>query len=181
MNGGSGGSSSGGEGSGGGLLVDGGGVWVRFSPSSLSTTTASPALSSPGVSPTALDWASMKEALHDRRLYGGSMMLATTTTATTTMEVKKTAAAAGKRNDRGSFGGRGGGWRWGRRGQACGVAVRARGVVASWPVLLVGSAKEQQRIAQGIIHRGGKLELGLQRLAHAELQLPESGRAVDGS
>ena len=181
MSGGSGGSSGGGEGSGGGLLVDGGSVWVRFSPSSLSTTTASPALSSPGVSTTALDWASMKEALHDRRLYGGSMMLATTTTATTTMEVKKTAAAAGKRNDRGSFGGRGGGGRWRRRGQACGVAVRARGVVASWPVLLVGSAKEQQRIAQGIIHRGGKLELGLQRLAHAELQLPESGRAVDGS
>ena len=180
MSGGSGGSSSGGEGSGGGLLVDGGGVWVRFSPSSLSTTTASPALSSPGVSTTALDWASMKEALHDRRLYGGSMMLATTTTATTTMEVKKTAAAAENRNDRGSFGGRGG-WRWRRRGQACGVAGRARGVVASWPVLLVGSAKEQQRIAQGIIHRGGKLELGLQRLAHAELQLPESGRAVDGS
>ena len=109
------------------------------------------------------------------------MMLATTTTVTTTMEVKKTAAAAGKRTDRGSFGGRGGGWRWRRRGQACGVAVRARGVVASWPVLLVWSAKEQQRIAQGLIHRGGKLELGLQRLAHAELQLPESGRAVDGS
>ena len=64
MNGGSGGSSSGGEGSGGGLLVDGGGVWVRFSPSSLSTTTASPALSSPGEWTTALDWASMKEALH---------------------------------------------------------------------------------------------------------------------
>ena len=181
MSGGSGGSSGGGEGSGGGLLVDGGGVWVRFSPSSLSTTTASPALSSPGEWTTALDWASMKGALHDRRLYGGSMMLATTTTATTAMEVKKTAAVAGKRNDRGSFGGRGGGWRWRRRGQACGVAVRARGVVASWPVLLVGSAKEQQRIAQGIIHRGGKLELGLQRLAHAELQLPESGRAVDGS
>ena len=181
MSGGSGGSSGGGEGSGGGLLVDGGGVWLRFSPSSLSTTTASPALSSPGEWTTALDWASMKGALHDRRLYGGSMMLATTTTATTTMEVKKTAAAAGKRNDRGSFGGRGGGGRWGRGGQACGVAGRARGVVASWPVLLVGSAKEQQRIAQGIIHRGGKLELGLQRLAHAELQLPESGRAVDGS
>ena len=181
MSGGSGGSSGGGEGSGGGLLVDGGGVWVRFSPSSLSTTTASPALSSPGEWTTALDWASMKGALHDRRLYGGSMMLATTTTATTTMEVKKTAAAAGKRNDRGSFGGRGGGGRWRRRGQTCGVAGRARGVVASWPVLLVGSAKEQQRIAQGIIHRGGKLELGLQRLAHAELQLPESGRAVDGS
>ena len=181
MSGGSGGSSGGGEGSGGGLLVDGGGVWVRFSPSSLSTTTASPALSSPGVSTTALDWASMKGALHDRRLYGGSMMLATTTTATTAMEVKKTAAVAGKRNDRGSFGGRGGGGRWRRRGQACGVAVRARGVVASWPVLLVGSAKEQQRIAQGLIHRGGKLELGLQRLAHAESQLPESGRAVDGS
>ena len=108
MSGGSGGSSGGGEGSGGGLLVAGGRVWVRFSPSSLSTTTASPALSSPGVSTTALDWASMKGALHDRRLYGGSMMLATTTTVTTTMEVKKTAAAAGKRNDRGSFGGRGG-------------------------------------------------------------------------
>ena len=61
------------------------------------------------------------------------------------------------------------------------VAGRARGVVAWWPVLLVGSAKEQQRIAQGLIHRGGKLELGLQRLAHAELQLPESGRVVDGS
>ena len=64
MSGGSGGSSGGGEGSGGGLLVDGRGVWVRFSPSSLSTTTASPALSSPGVSTTALDWASMKEVLH---------------------------------------------------------------------------------------------------------------------
>ena len=84
-------------------------MWVRFSPSSLSTTAASPALSSPGEWTTALDWASMKGALHDRRLYGGSMMLATTTTVTTTMEVKKTAAAAGKRNDRGSFGGRGGG------------------------------------------------------------------------
>ena len=84
-------------------------MWVRFSPSSLSTTTASPALSSPGEWTTALDWASMKGALHDRRLYGGSMMLATTTTATTAMEVKKTAAVAGKRNDRGSFGGRGGG------------------------------------------------------------------------
>ena len=84
-------------------------MWVRFSPSSLSTTAASHALSSPGEWTTALDWASMKGALHDRRLYGGSMMLATTTTATTTMEVKKTAAAAGKRNDRGSFGGRGGG------------------------------------------------------------------------
>ena len=65
--------------------------------------------------------------------------------------------------------------------RCCCVAGRARGVVASWPVLLVGSAKEQQRIAQGLIHRGGKLELGLQRLAHAELQLPESGRVVDGS
>lgn len=181
MSGGSGSGSSGCDGSGSGLLVDGFGVWVRFSPSSLSTTAASPALSSPGEWTTALDWASMKGALHDRRLYGGSMMLATTTTATTTMEVKKTAAAAENRNDRGSFGGRGGGWRWRRRGQACGVAGRARGVVASWPVLLVGSAKEQQRIAQGIIHRGGKLELGLQRLAHAELQLPESGRVVDGS
>ena len=83
-------------------------MWVRFSPSSLSTTAASPALSSPGEWTTALDWASMKGALHDRRLYGGSMMLATTTTATTTMEVKKTAAAAENRNDRGSFGGRGG-------------------------------------------------------------------------
>ena len=78
-------------------------MWVRFSPSSLSTTAASPALSSPGEWTTALDWASMKGALHDRRLYGGSMMLATTTTATTAMEVKKTAAAAGKRNDRGDF------------------------------------------------------------------------------
>ena len=108
-------------------------MWVRFSPSSLSTTAASPALSSPGEWTTALDWASMKGALHDRRLYGGSMMLATTTTATTAMEVKKTAAVAGKRNDRGSFGGRGGGGRWRRRGQACGVAVSLDGLVASWP------------------------------------------------
>ena len=131
MSGGSGGSSGGGEGSGGGLLVDGGGVWVRFSPSSLSTTTASPALSSPGEWTTALDWASMKGALHDRRLYGGSMMLATTTTATTTMEVKKTAAVAGKRNDRGSFGGRGGG---DGDGEGEGKhAVSLYGLVASWP------------------------------------------------
>ena len=70
----------------------------------------------------------------------------------------------------------------GRDGLAQGKhTVSLDGLVASWPVLLVGSAKEQQRIAQGIIHRGGKLELGLQRLAHAESQLPESGRAVDGS
>ena len=131
MSGGSGSGSSGCDGSGSGLLVDGFGVWVRFSPSSLSTTAASPALSSPGEWTTALDWASMKGALHDRRLYGGSMMLATTTTATTAMEVKKTAAVAGKRNDRGSFGGRGGG---GGDGEGEGKhAVSLDVLVASWP------------------------------------------------
>ena len=71
----------------------------------------------------------MKEALHDRRLYGGSMMLATTTTATTAMEVKQTAAAAGKRNDRGDFRQGVGG-----DGEAEGKhTVSLDGLVASWP------------------------------------------------
>ena len=66
-----------------------------------------------------------------QRLYGGSTTLATTTTATTAMEVKKTAAVAGKRNDRGSFGGREGG---GGDGEGEGKhAVSLDGLVASWP------------------------------------------------
>ena len=106
-----------------------------------------------------------------QRLYGGSTTLATTTTATTAMEVKKTAAAAGKRNDRGDFRQGVGG-----DGEAEGKhTVSLDGLVASWLALLVRSAKEQQRIAQGLLHRGGGLELELQRLAHAELQMPESG------
>ena len=106
-----------------------------------------------------------------QRLYGRSTTLATTTTATTAMEVKKTAAAAGKRNDRGDFRQGVGG-----DGEAEGKhTVSLDGLVASWLALLVRSAKEQQRIAQGLLHRGGGLELELQRLAHAELQMPESG------
>ena len=65
-----------------------------------------------------------------QRLYGGSTTLATTTTATTAMEVKKTAAVAGKRNDRGSFGGRGGGGDGEGEGKH---AVSLDGLVASWP------------------------------------------------